>query len=279
MALTPRNETPQQRRERLRAEALSARAEEQFSKTRNAERSYGQQLRTVARQLARIIEAHHQGGTDLPIEPAVLAHIEASLTRYAQALRPWAQSTTARMLAEVNRRNKTAWERYSRQMSVALRREIQATPVGETIQRLLAEQVDLITSLPWDAAREIQERTLAAIEFAGRYPEQQAGIEEKLRATHPEAMEKWIKNRATLIARTETARAASVLTEARARNIGAENYVWKTAGDWKVRPSHRALQGTVHSWDDPPLSDPPDHHSHPGQIFNCRCVALPVLPN
>jgi len=101
---------------------------------------------------------------------------------------------------------------------------------------------------------------------------------EALAAANPDETEQWLHNRATLIARTETARTASVLVQARAQHVGAESYVWKTAGDWKVRPSHRKLNGTVHRWDDPPLSDLPDYHSHPGQIFNCRCVALPIIP-
>jgi SPP1 gp7 family putative phage head morphogenesis protein len=258
---------------------LEARAEEQFSKARNAERSYGQRLRDMAKQVAAIIEAHiPKERRDEPLDPSVRAHIDMALAKYAEALKPWARTVTTRMLAEVNRRNRTAWERYSQGMSVALRREIQQTPVGETIATLLAEQADLITSLPWDAAREVNERTLAAIEFGGRYPEQEAAIREKLAQVHPEAMEQWIRNRARLIARTETARAASVLTEARAKHIGAESYIWKTAGDWKVRPSHKVLNGTVHRWDDPPFTDLPDYHSHPGQIFNCRCIALPILP-
>lgn len=229
------------------------------------------------------MEAHIKSGPDEPIEPSVRSAIEAALDRYAKALTPWAQATGARMLAEVNRRDKTAWERHSRMMSAALRREIQETPVGETIARLLAEQVDLITSLPREASQEVHERTLSAIEFAGRYPDQEAGIREKLRAAHPEAMEQWIKNRATLIAVTETSRAASVLTEARAIHIGADEYFWVSSRDWKVRPSHKVLdlrsqRGETFRWDAPPLSDPPDYHSHPGQIFRCRCVAIPVLP-
>jgi SPP1 gp7 family putative phage head morphogenesis protein len=49
--------------------------------------------------------------------------------------------------------------------------------------------------------------------------------------------------------------------------------------DARTRESHARLDGRVFAWDDPPLSDPPDHHSHPGQIWNCRCVAMPILPS
>lgn len=44
-------------------------------------------------------------------------------------------------------------------------------------------------------------------------------------------------------------------------------YVWRTAGDDKVRPSHAELEGRVRDF-----SDSPD----PGEEFNCRCWAEPV---
>ena len=182
------------------------------------------------------------------------------------------------MITEVNRRNLTAWRTYAGEMSLALRRELLTAPTGEAMQRLLGEQVELITSLPTDAAQRVQEQTTEALETGARYPERTAEVEEALAKAHPEATSAWLRTRATLIARTETARSASVLVQARAEHIGSESYQWRTAGDWKVRESHKRLNRTVQSWAAPPLSDPPDYHSHPGQIFNCRCVALPIIP-
>ena len=137
--------------------------------------------------------------------------------------------------------------------------------------------MDLIRSLPLDAAQRVHERTLEALAVGARYPEQEAEIEQALELAHPSATEAWLANRATLIARTETARTASAPVQARSEYVGAESYIWKTAGDWKVRESDRRLNNHEFRWDTPPLSDPPDHHSHPGQIWNCRCVALPII--
>lgn len=275
MATRPR-ETQAERRARQRAEE-DARREEGFAKARNAERSYGAQLRSVARHVARIIEAHAPEAKDEPIPPASLARIRVALSAYSKAITPWARATAGRMIAEVHRRDRTAWEKYTRGMSRALRIELNETPIGETMAALLAEQVELITSLPIEAAQRVQEKSEQALFTAARYPERIAEIEAALAEAHPAATEAWLRNRATTIARTETARTASVLMQSRAEHVGADSYIWKTAGDWKVRPSHRKLEGSVQRWDAPPLSDPPDYHSHPGQIFNCRCVALPIL--
>jgi SPP1 gp7 family putative phage head morphogenesis protein len=272
-----KRETQAERRARQRAEE-DARREEGFAKARNAERSYGAQLRSLARHVARIIQAYAPEAEDEPIAPPAMARIEAALSAYAKAVTPWARATAARMIREVHRRDLSAWEKYTRGMSTALRVELNQTPIGEAMAQLLNEQVDLITSLPLEASQHVQEKAQEALYTSARYPERTAEIEAALAEAHPRATEAWLRNRATTIARTETARTASVLIQSRAEHVGADSYIWKTAGDWKVRPSHRKLSNTVHRWDDPPLSDPPDYHSHPGQIFNCRCVALPILP-
>jgi hypothetical protein len=47
------------------------------------------------------------------------------------------------------------------------------------------------------------------------------------------------------------------------------HYIWRTAGDDKVRPSHAANEGERFAWDNPPDT------GHPGEDINCRCVAEP----
>jgi SPP1 gp7 family putative phage head morphogenesis protein len=295
LAQRPR-ESQSERRRRQREEQ---RQEEAFSRARNAERSYGAQLQALARHIRRIIEAFAPEDPDETWEPGDLARLDAALGDYSEAIDPWAQSTAERMITEVNRRNLTAWRQHTQGMGAALQREIEQAPTGERMAEVLAEQVRLIKSLPREAAQRVHEKTIEAIEAGHRYGERTALelgwdpeakewkrglpprselVEALAAANDPKRTEQWLRNRATLIARTETARTASVLVQARAEHIGAESYIWKTAGDWKVRPTHRKLNGTVHRWDDPPLSDLPDYHSHPGQIFNCRCVALPIIP-
>jgi SPP1 gp7 family putative phage head morphogenesis protein len=47
------------------------------------------------------------------------------------------------------------------------------------------------------------------------------------------------------------------------------HYVWRTAGDAKVRGSHVARNGQIFSWANPP------EHGHPGHEPNCRCWPEP----
>jgi hypothetical protein len=45
------------------------------------------------------------------------------------------------------------------------------------------------------------------------------------------------------------------------------SYIWRTAGDSKVRSSHARRNGRTFSWDNPPEG------GHPGEAYNCRCTA------
>ncbi|UJW86475.1 phage minor head protein [Devosia sp. SL43] len=47
------------------------------------------------------------------------------------------------------------------------------------------------------------------------------------------------------------------------------HYVWRTAGDNRVRDGHAARNGQIFAWNDPP------EHGHPGREPNCRCWPEP----
>ncbi len=59
----------------------------------------------------------------------------------------------------------------------------------------------------------------------------------------------------------------------RARAVGVVDIVWRTQGDAKVRPAHRALEGTRHEYTNPPAE------GLPGVPVNCRCWAESVIPD
>jgi SPP1 gp7 family putative phage head morphogenesis protein len=76
-------------------------------------------------------------------------------------------------------------------------------------------------------------------------------------------------SRATLIARTETAKAQSAIVQARSQTLGIEGYIWRTVMDIDVRPEHQRLEGTFHRWDDPPVAEASGERHHPGAFPNC----------
>ena len=71
--------------------------------------------------------------------------------------------------------------------------------------------------------------------------------------------------------RDQTSKAVGQLTQARHRQLGIQEYTWRTAEDERVRATHVSLNGTRQSWDSPPGV------GHPGEDILCRCVAIPII--
>ena len=232
-----------------------------FEKARSVEESYARDLRRIAREVGRIIDSFPPG------DPAMLPRLMEALRKYAEILRPWAESRAETMIKALDRQDDTAWRKATQAMSQGLRDELRSTPTGFAARALLGEQVELITSLPIKAAERVHRLAQEAVVSGSRSKD---FIEEIMRSGEV------TKARATMIARTETARVASVLTEARARHIKSEGYIWRTSRDADVRPSHKKMEGRYVAWDSPPTLD--NLTGHAGCLPNCRCYPEPVIP-
>lgn len=87
------------------------------------------------------------------------------------------------------------------------------------------------------------------------------------------------QSKATFIARQETSLFVSAARQARFGDVGITKYVWRTAGDSRVREDHRHLNGNEFEYAHPPVVDiATGRKANPGQDFQCRCVDDPVLP-
>lgn len=80
------------------------------------------------------------------------------------------------------------------------------------------------------------------------------------------------ESRANLVARDQTLKLNGQLTRVRQQNAGISEYVWTTSRDERVRPEHQDLDGQTFRWDNPPSP------GHPGEDYQCRCTAYPVIP-
>jgi len=226
-------------------------------------REYERQLRRVARIAAGMVDAH----VDEHLIRNQGEMIE-QLRKYSESLTPWAGRTAQKMLERVSISNLRGFFESSKELGRELRAMTAGGGIGQTIRALQAEQVTLIKSLPIEAGTRAQSLALSAV-TGGRRAED---VAVELAKTEQVTL-----SRATLIARTESAKAASVITEARSVEVGSKAYIWRTAGDSDVRESHAEMEGEVVMWDSPPtLSD--GTTTHAGQIYNCRCFAEPIIP-
>lgn len=229
-------------------------------------KKFGERYAVTLRKAARHVDDIIKGFNAATLQGQVL--IQAALIRYREALRPWAEATADRFVAEVAAADRNAWRRISGQLGRGIEKEITSAPIASVVAQMKSEQVRLITSLPTEAAERVNKLVTEGLSTGRRANEIAKDIYETGSVT---------KSRATLIARTETGRAATTLTQARAQHIGSPGYIWKTAGDSDVRASHKAMQGKFVAWDEPPTLD--GLTGHAGALPNCRCYVAPVIPD
>lgn len=238
-------------------------AQLKFLKARKAENDYARKLRSVAKQIDHIVRGLAPEGT-LP-DGEIL---QRALREYANTIRPWAKAVGARMVADIARRDKAMWFQMANETGARIKDLIDNAPLGSALKQALDDQVELITSLPLEAARRVHELTLEGLSNSTRASE----IAKEILATGEVT-----KSRATLIARTEVGRTATKLTEVRSAAAGITHYIWRTSGDSDVRKSHKEMNGKVVAWAKmPTLSD--GTVCHAGAIYNCRCYPEPIIP-
>ncbi len=91
------------------------------------------------------------------------------------------------------------------------------------------------------------------------------------------------ERKARFLAKQETSLLMSKLKKARYTGGGSHEYRWRcVAGSPKhpVRPSHKKLDGTIQRWDSPPITTMPNQpvrRCAPGEDFECRCTAIPIV--
>jgi len=146
---------------------------------------------------------------------------------------------------------------------------------------------DIASDLPSDVAgfaeqfaadaveklRGLMDRTLDDVEEAAPLI-----VGEEIRtSTLENILEGWI-SRGINSARNMVTQGTAQLNQERQKEAGIDTYVWLAMHDDKTRPEHAALDGQEHSYDDPPLTDSDiGIPCNPGDDYNCRCLASPVI--
>ena len=92
------------------------------------------------------------------------------------------------------------------------------------------------------------------------------------------------KHNAELLARDQIASLNAQITKYQQTDAGVSKYKWSTSHDARVRDCHKALNGKIFDWNDPPEMwyDTKSkgrvytgRRCHPGEDYCCRCVAIP----
>jgi SPP1 gp7 family putative phage head morphogenesis protein len=235
-----------------------------------AEMSYTSSLRKawdeVSSEVGRIVEAELRPLTDAERTDAnpvasILERIEAALaaTLSLKKIRDMAASIHER----VNRFN-------LREVAASLVVSPQLLPgMREMSEEWSLTNARLITVMGDEVIQDLAARLRDEWARGARWEEIRALVQDRLGVG---------RSRAELIARDQVLKLNADLTAERHRAVGVTKYRWSSSRDERVRASHRALDGTTQSWANPPIVDPrTGRRDHPGQDYQCRCVAMPVF--
>lgn len=146
----------------------------------------------------------------------------------------------------------------------------------EAIRRWIAENVLLIKSIPSETLGNMREIILGSYLKGSSIRDIQKAIQETYNVS---------KRKAQLLARDQVATLNAQLTKAQQTDAGCKKYRWSDSRDGRVRGCHKALNGKVFSWDNPPEMwyetkqgrVYTGRRCHPGEDYCCRCVAIPVF--
>jgi hypothetical protein len=146
------------------------------------------------------------------------------------------------------------------------------------VQQFVRKNVALIKSIPTQALEQIQQKMIDAHGEGLRVESLSADIQDVFGAS---------KAKGNLIARDQTLKLNSQIIQERQQSAGITGYIWTTSHDERVRgnptglypksqSNHYVLDGTAQHWALAPVTNQKTGaRNHPGQDFQCRCIAIP----
>lgn len=164
----------------------------------------------------------------------------------------------------------TVAQRVDKTVADSLRlRGITTRSLSKNVDFFRAQNVDLISSLAGEELDTIGDM----LDVADRQGVRVEVLRERL-------MERFgvSEAKADLLARDQTLKLAAQINQEQQQAAGVERYRWSSSRDERTRERHADLDGTEHSWDDPPEVDGSGRTAHPGEDYQCRCVAVPIVP-
>lgn len=146
----------------------------------------------------------------------------------------------------------------------------------DALRRWVDENIQKIKSIPNDTLGSMQKIILDGFREGKTITAIQKEIQKEYSVT---------RRNAQLLARDQIATLNAQISKLQQEDAGCSKYKWSSSKDSRVRDCHRALDGKIFSWDDPPEMwyetksgrVYTGRHCHPGEDIACRCVAIPVF--
>lgn len=238
---------------------------------RRIERGYNRALKGITNQIISAI-----GETDDPHKVVRKLKQISNQKQYKE----YCESLAMKMVTNVFNDSGKSWREAARNSSSsadiykAIMEEIKNPKIRLAFIEQINNNAKLISTLP----AEIADFCTTYIQEESMGGKRASDIAKELMTLVPNKS----KARIGVIARTETSKASTALTMARAESLGLNWYIWRTSQDARVRKSHDHMEDVLINWKNPPsperlVGQKSVGNYHAGNIYNCRCYPEPVV--
>jgi SPP1 gp7 family putative phage head morphogenesis protein len=223
----------------------------------------------LVRDLPDMLSSAHAArgdARDVRLDVGESSRVRGAFERARTALHHALNTSALESVAQRYAATTSAFQRaqLARQVKAALGIDIVTTDhrVPTMIEHFIGENVSLIKSLGERSLGDVEKIVTRAFTTGARAEDVAGDIADRYGIS---------ERHARLIARDQIGSLNGQIAAARQQEIGVTSFVWRDAGDERVRPEHEALNGETFSYDDPP------DEGLPGEPVCCRCYAEPVF--
>lgn len=136
---------------------------------------------------------------------------------------------------------------------------------------VVAENVNLIRSVPREFAKDVESAVWSAVTKGGDMHTLSTTIRKRYGVTY---------RRAALIARDQVNKSKATLENARRAELGITEAIWQHSHAGKVpRPTHVRMDGKRFKIADGMYDSDEGRRVQPGELINCRCSSRSVIPS
>jgi uncharacterized protein with gpF-like domain len=149
--------------------------------------------------------------------------------------------------------------------------KFEASPgVAAAFQATVAEQVNLIKSIPQQYLKDVESKVWQSVMKGGDVHGLAVGIRKAYGVT---------KDRAAVIARDQTNKAKATIERARRQELGITHAIWQhSAGGKTPRATHVAMSGKAYPIAQGMYDSDAKAYVLPGELINCRCTSRAIIP-
>lgn len=140
----------------------------------------------------------------------------------------------------------------------------------EAYRAVVAEQVNLIKSIPQQYLKDVQTTVYQNVMRGSDLSNMSEQIKQKYGVTY---------RRASLIARDQNNKAKAVIENTRRQELGITEAIWQHSNAGKEpRPTHVSMNGKRYKLSEGMYDSAEGKFIWPGELINCRCTSKSIIP-